>query len=65
MDTTTDAPVGREKLLDTLRELQDGCKKAIVPREELLGKRKWADLSSSKKQMLVRPNGSMSTSVSF
>ena len=34
--------------------IQDGCKKAIVPREELLGKRKWADLSSSKKQMLVR-----------
>ena len=33
--------------------IQDGCKKAIVPREELLGKRKWkwAELSSSKKQM--------------
>ena len=34
--------------------IQDGCKNAIVPREELLGKRKWVELSSSKKQMLVR-----------
>ena len=34
--------------------IQDGCKKAIMPREKLLGKKKWVEVSSSKKQMLAR-----------
>ena len=36
--------------------IQDGCKKAIMPREKLLGKKKWVEVSSSKKQMLARPS---------
>ena len=36
--------------------IQDGCKKAIMPREKLLGKKKWVEVSSSKKQMRAKPS---------